>query len=191
VAVLYADQLALAKLLKIRAWTEAQARQGDDPEQRRRRPAIHEAGHAMVYLVRGVRFANVRLSAPAGLHHRDVDDPPTTRETRIAMNLGGAVAEALSLGACDPSSAWSDLRSALARAMEDVGVVRGIVVDVRELLVLWRTELILLTDALLEEQTLTCEQCVELVQVCELTFGPRGPDDEEERAQAARAPLDR
>jgi hypothetical protein len=176
---LYSSLLVpLTELCGLRPATEdvARRRQGQGLDERPR-TSWHEAGHALVALVApGVDFALVEMIRGRGalVHSRDAisretGEPPL--ETRIAVELGGLVAEETAFGDVDPDGGWTDMVVALARAgitlpeaagahLGGVRLVRDEVERLRRLFDRQRSALDCLGERLLLVDTLTRSECV-------------------------------
>jgi len=197
---LFADLLGLCDSLGVRAMTEAEARRREsDGDDERPRTCAHEAGHAFLHLLAGVRFGRVEVGGAAGA--RLVSRPAAAEipavlcmppiETRIATELGGAIAEEVIVGDVDPVGCWTDLRMALARAT-DPGQARAQADRVRSMLNAHKHALSELASELGRTGVLTRAQCADVVRaagcpVDEPKFDPISPPDERARYEAARA----
>jgi hypothetical protein len=176
---LYSSLLVpLAELCGLRPTSEDVARsRQEEGRDERPRTSWHEAGHALVALVApGVDFALVEMIGGRGalVHSRDAisretGDPPL--ETRIAVELGGLVAEETAFGDVDPDGGWTDMAVALARAgitcpeaagahLDGVRRVRAEVERLRCLFDRERAALDCLGQRLLLADTLTRSECV-------------------------------
>jgi hypothetical protein len=197
---LFDDLLSLCDSLGIRGASEAEARRREsDVDEETLRTCAHEAGHALVHLLDGVRFGRVEVGGPT--RGRLVSRPAAAEipavlcmppiETRIATELAGAVAEEVIVGDVDPVGCWTDLRMALARA-PDPGQARAQADRVRGMLNAHRHALSELANELGRTGVLTRAQCAAVVRaagcpVDEPKFDPISPPDERARYEAARA----
>jgi hypothetical protein len=147
------------------------------------RVAVHEAGHALVHLVRGIDFALVRVGGNdergerigGALSYAGLAPsyPQASMADRLASDLGGAMAEAVVLGSIDPNGVEADIHDAFARTRVNIEepertpvrleIVRGAGRCALRLLRQHREELVRLARALQEKGRLGRSTCVRLV----------------------------
>jgi hypothetical protein len=202
-ALLYEELLGYCDLLGLPGMSEAEARRREsDTYDDAARTSSHEAGHVFCYLLDRVRFVRAEVGDGSdGARGWTVSRPPRGErpavtcmpplETRIALEIAGAVGEEVALGDVDPIGVWTDLRVALARAT-DAAEARQQVARVRGMLRTRRDALLELATALKRAHSLTSAECASVVRAAGVhvngaTFDPVSPAAERERCDAARA----
>jgi hypothetical protein len=152
---------------------------GESDDRSHWRTAVHEAGHAMVELLEGVDFARAVVRADGSgeveTQGLQAEYDECSLESRVATDLGGAVAEELVFNDVEPGGVETDLRVALARLRvthpervgeddEGVAYVRAQVARVRAMLRRRRPALLKLAEALLRKRTLERRECALIVR---------------------------
>jgi hypothetical protein len=131
-----------------------------------KRTAVHESGHALVLLDHGTVFHEAVVRDGGGIveyqgARRDMQVP--SLGSRVAVDLGGVLAEHVVFGDCDVSSAAQDLARALARLEDDEGTLM-IVPHVRTTIASHEAALRALADALVARRRLSYRECVDVVR---------------------------
>jgi hypothetical protein len=161
---------------------------GESDDRSSRRTAVHEAGHALCALVEGLDFTSVEIGADGGgVFSKDgvvASLPGSSHETRMAVDVAGAIAEELSFGDVEPLGIETDLRMALARAYildpnatdadgkkyvldpdcEELGWVRREVRRVRRMFSRRKRALDVLAETLLASGSLSRVECARIVR---------------------------
>jgi ATP-dependent Zn protease len=204
---IYERLAQLVELCGLPPVSEADARQRqDEGEDRLPRAAYHEAGHALQACLEKIEWSRV-LVRPDGSGAFTPGRPgPSSRamwprlQQRVAIDVGGVVAEAVRFDDVDAAGCMTDLFMALARGGTDeasradeagVQLVRAEVKRVRGLFLLHRDALDALAQALLAARTMTRDECVEVLRRSAPDVGPpeyawECPDDERTRVWRAR-----
>ena len=161
------------------------------------RTAVHEAGHALLLLSAATAFHEVVVhDTGAGLvryHGARLDLAMPSLGSRIAVDLGGALAEHVVYGDADVFCAATDLERAAARLEDDESAIM-IVPYVRTTIASHGAALRALADALVARRRLAYREVREVVrgagmQPREPTRSPVAPADEQRRLQRVDAEI--
>jgi hypothetical protein len=174
----------------------------DDPEARR--TAVHEAGHALTYLVEGIDFVYAEIDesgagghlSTVGLRDAGPKYPMPSPLARIAVEIGGAVAEQVVFANVDIWRACVDLHRAMVRARVSGTRVETATRHVLQMLTARKAALLALADALLSARRLTRVEAFRIVWggegdivVPPPLFSPRSPLDELEQVRIVDAEI--
>jgi hypothetical protein len=154
------------------------------------RTAVHEAGHALLLLDSSTVFYDARVHGDGtggivGYHGARLDLAVPSAGNRVAVDLGGVLAEHIVFGSCDVSSAAQDLARALERLEPDPGGLM-LVPSARMTIASHEPALRALADALVARRRLSYRECLDVVRRAgmhprEAIFSPVSPLEEHTR----------